>query len=253
MPVLLYYITDRRQFPGNEAERRRRLMAKIAEAARAGVDYIQLREKDLSAHELEHLAREAHALVRMTPLPRGRHHAALLLNARIDVALATGADGVHLPGADLSADEARAVWKTFSGNSKRETRNFLVAVSCHSVAAVRRADHEGADLVVFGPVFEKMAARARPGVGLAELRLACHDEPALDPRTGASYSRFMPVLAVGGITLENAAACLEAGAAGIAAIRLFQENDIAAVVRQLRGDSAPVPAAPSGPPPAATI
>ncbi|HYX70934.1 MAG TPA: thiamine phosphate synthase [Terriglobales bacterium] len=249
--MLLYYITDRRQFPGPEEERRRRLMAKIAEAARAGVDYIQLREKDLSAHELEHLAREAHALVRMTNPPRGRRHAALLVNARLDVALATGADGVHLPGDDLSADEARHVWKVFSGNSKRETRNFLVAVSCHSVAAVRRADHEGADLAVFGPVFEKVAARARPGVGLAELRQACHDEPALDPRTGASYSRFMPVLAVGGITLENAAACVEAGAAGIAAIRLFQENDIAAIVRQLRPNV--TPPAPPGPPPAATI
>jgi thiamine-phosphate pyrophosphorylase len=250
--VLLYYITDRRQFPGPEEERRRRLMAKIAEAARAGVDYIQLREKDLSARDLEQLAREAQALVRMTPPPLGRRRAALLINARVDVALATGADGVHLPAGDLSADEARGIWKAFAGNSKRETRNFLVAVSCHSVAAVRRADHEGADLAVFGPVFEKVAARARPGVGLAELRLACHDEPALDPRTGASYSRFMPVLAVGGVTLENAAACEEAGAAGIAAIRLFQESDIAAVARQLRGSTAPTPA-PSGTPPAATI
>ena len=249
--MLLYYITDRRQFLGPEAERRRRLMAKIAEAARAGVDYIQLREKDLSAHALEQLAREAHALVRMTTPPPGRRRAALLVNARMDVALAAAADGVHLPGDDLSAGEARNIWKRFSAHSPRETRDFLTAVSCHSVAAVRRADHEGADLAVFGPVFEKVTARARPGVGLAELRLACHDEPALDPRTGASYSRFMPVLAVGGITLENAAACQEAGAAGIAAIRLFQENDIGAIVRQLRPNA--TPPVPSGPPPAATI
>ncbi len=250
--MLLYYITDRRQFPGSEEERRRRLMAKIAEAARAGVDYIQLREKDLSARALEQLAREARTLVRMTPPPPGRRHAALLINARLDVALATGAAGVHLPADDLSADEARAVWKSFSGKSPREAKGFLVAVSCHSVAAVRRADQQGADFVVFGPVFEKVAARARPGVGLEELRRACHDEPALDPRTGASYSRFMPVLAVGGVTLENAASCLEAGAAGLAAIRLFQQNDIAAVVRRLRGEPAAAPA-PSGPPPAATI
>ena len=249
--MLLYYITDRRQFPGPEEERRRRLMAKIAEAARAGVDYIQLREKDLSARELEHLAREARALVRMTPPPLGRRPACLLVNARLDIALAAGLDGVHLPSEDLSPDEARGIWRAFSRNSKRETRNFLVAVSCHSVAAVRRADQQGADFVVFGPVFEKVAARARPGVGLPELRLACHDEPALDPRTAASYSRFMPVLAVGGVTPEKAAACLEAGAAGLAAIRLFQENDVAALVRQLRGSTAP--AAPSGPPPAATI
>lgn len=248
--MLLYYITERSRFPGNEEERRRRLMAKIAEAARAGVDYIQLREKDLSARDLEHLAREARALVRMTPPPLGRRPACLLVNSRLDVALAAGLDGVHLPAEDLSPDEARAIWKSFSKNSKRETRNFFVAVSCHSVAAVRRADQQGADMVVFGPVFEKVAARARPGVGLAELRQACHDEPALDPRTGASYSRFMPVLAVGGVTLENAAACVEAGAAGIAAIRLFQENDVASVVQQLRGSAAP---APSGPPPSATI
>ena len=99
---LLYYITDRSQFRGDERARRRDLLAKVAEGARAGVDYIQLREKDLSTRELEMLAREVVAIVREnSSLTR------LLINSRTDVALAAGADGVHLRADDVGPREAR--------------------------------------------------------------------------------------------------------------------------------------------------
>src|ERR1700686_3451351 len=101
---LLYYITDRSQFPGDEPARRRALLAKIAEAARAGVDYIQLREKDLSTRELETLAREVADLVREHS-PRAR----LRVNSGTDVALVTGAEGFHLRPDDAPPADARRI------------------------------------------------------------------------------------------------------------------------------------------------
>ena len=109
---LLYYITDRSQFPGDESARRRALLAKIAEAARARVDYIQLRERDLSARELEMLARDALSAVRnSTPLGTENRElrTRLLINSRTDVALAVGADGVHLRADDVAPHEVRRV------------------------------------------------------------------------------------------------------------------------------------------------
>ncbi len=215
--MLLYYITDRKQFPGPEPLRRELLLAKIAEAARAGVDYIQLREKDLPARELESLAREAVGIVRETG--NGKRETRLLINSRSDVALAAGADGVHLPSDDISASDARAIWSAaLARNSKLETRNCLIAVSCHTPDGVRLAEAQGADFAVFGPVFEKVGTSM--SVGLEALRAACLGH--------------MPVLAIGGVTLANARACVEAGAAGIAAIRLFQQNDITEIVGNLR-------------------
>jgi len=216
--LILCYITDRSQFPGPESARRRRLLAKIAEAARAGVDYIQLREKDLPTRELEELAREAmRVLLATRPSPLAPR---LLINSRADVALAAGAHGVHLRSDDISPREISALWARASRSAKRGTRNPLIGVSCHSVEEVARAASDGAraSFVLFGPVFEKQGART-PG-GLDRLRRACR--------------RRVPVLALGGVTLQNARACLDAGAAGIAAIRLFQQNDIARVVRGLR-------------------
>jgi thiamine-phosphate pyrophosphorylase len=214
--LLLYYITDRQQFPGPEPHRRELLLARIAEAARAGVDYIQLREKDLPARELESLAREA---VRRVGETRNRkRETRLLINSRSDVALAAGADGVHLPSDDIPASDARAVWSSaLARNVKSETRKVVIAVSCHTAEEVRLAEAQGADFAVFGPVFEKVGTPLSTGMDV--LRDAC-----LGP---------LPVLAIGGATLANARACVEAGAAGIAAIRLFQENDIASVVKKL--------------------
>jgi thiamine-phosphate pyrophosphorylase len=108
--------------------------------------------------------------------------------------------------------------------------HFLVAASCHTAEDVFRAASEGAGLAVFAPVFEKKDAplflkKATPAAGLAALREACRAK--------------VPVLALGGVTMQNAALCLEAGAAGIAAIRLFQKNKIEDVVRVLRAAGLP--------------
>ena len=107
---LLYYITDRTQFPGDEHARRRALLAKIAEAARTGVDYIQLREKDLSARELEDLARESVGMIRQVGAENRALRTRLLINSRTEVALAADADGVHLRSEDVSPLTVRSIW-----------------------------------------------------------------------------------------------------------------------------------------------
>jgi len=218
---LLYYITDRSQFRGDENSRRRALLGKISEASRAGVDYIQLREKDLTARELESLAAEA---VRVTheaarrATGDTRQATRLLINSRTDVALAVGADGVHLRSEDVSPAEVRRVWASSAVGATREKPR--VAVSCHTQSDVDRAQSQGADFAVFAPVFGKSRVPATPPTGLAALQEACRVK--------------IPVLALGGLTLQNAASCLEAGAAGVAGIRLFQDNKIEDLVRALR-------------------
>jgi thiamine-phosphate pyrophosphorylase len=213
---LLYYITERTQFRGDEAQRQRALLSKIADAARAGVDYIQLREKDLSGRQLETLTREAVALVREFS---GRTR--LLVNSRVDVALAAGADGVHLREEDVAPDDVRRVLGA-AANSGRPAQipdHFLIGVSRHCVTDVKRAESEGVDFAVFAPVFGKSSAPGTNPAGLVALEEACQAK--------------IPVIALGGITMKNAAACLSAGAAGVAGIRLFQENKIDDVVRAL--------------------
>ena len=217
---LLYYITDRTAFAADEPTRRKSLLKKIEGAARAGVDYIQLREKDLPTRELESLAREAVAILKKLRTENGELRTKLLINSRTDVALAVGADGVHLRADDISPQDVKAIWER-SGNAARVSgRSPLIGISCHSVAEVKQAEANGARLAVFAPVFEKKDAPESQPAGLSQLREACKAR--------------IPVLALGGVTLENAKLCLEAGAAGIAAIRLVQESEIGAMVAQLR-------------------
>ena len=210
----LYYITDRSAFPGDESSRQRRLLEKIREAARASVDYIQLRERDLSVRDLESLARESVRVIR-----EETQATALLMNSRTDVALAVQANGVHLRSDDISPQEVRTIWQWDAGALARETslQDPVIGVSCHSPAEVTQAAKNGATFAVFAPVFGK---QNMPPAGLAALAEVCEAS--------------IPVLALGGITLANAHSCLEAGASGIAAIRLFQENDIADIARRLR-------------------
>jgi thiamine-phosphate pyrophosphorylase len=223
--LLFYYITDRSQFPGDESARRAHLLAKIREAANAGVDYIQLREKDLSARQLENLAREAMRVLREAQTrnedrqPRTENReprTRLLINSRTDIALAVAADGVHLPAGDVIPAEVRRIAQRSAGALAR----VAISISFHSPEEVYQAQEAGADLALFAPVFEKRAVPNSKPAGLEILRQACQYK--------------IPVLALGGVTLNNTAACLQAGAAGIAAIRLFQENDVADVVRKLR-------------------
>lgn len=236
--MLLYYITDRAQFPGTEPKRRERLLNKIREAVSAGVDYVQLREKDLPARELESLAQQAAQTIRDSG-----SSTRLLINSRNDIALAAQAHGVHLTSNDISPADARKIWH------EAQPSEPIIAVSCHSesdviaaerafdrattdirvrgahadvdrVAAAVNARPASANFVVFGPVFEKRGATRMP-TGLDELQKMCQHR--------------IPVLALGGVTTENAHRCIEAGASGIAGIRLFQENDVVEVITKLRG------------------
>ena len=222
--MLIYYITDRTQFAGSEAERRSRLLRTIRQAAAAEVDFIQLREKDLCIRDLELLAREVLHLIRA----EGRSR--LLINHRTDVALAVGADGVHLTGADIAAADARAL-----ASRAHPGRQFLVAASCHSAQQVRIAEAHRADFAVLAPIFEKMNV---PGsaIGLEELHRAAQQNKEPNLRAEAGYvRRTFPVFALGGVDLERAPLCAAAGAAGIAGIRLFQQSpDLPALVRSLR-------------------
>ncbi|HWS17729.1 MAG TPA: thiamine phosphate synthase, partial [Candidatus Elarobacter sp.] len=192
-------------------EQERRLLEKIAECAAAELEYIQLREKDLEVRALEDLTMKAMAAV-------ARSRTRLLINSRTDVALACCAHGVHLPASDLAASEVRSILAR-AGRS-----DAVIGVSAHSASEVALAEAHGASFAVFGPVFEKSGSANREG--LEQLRQICHRREAAQPP--------MPVWALGGITLENAQQCAKAGAAGIAAIRLFQQGDVHAIVKKLR-------------------
>ena len=207
--MMLYYITDRNGFGGTESERHAALLRCITEAARAGIEFIQLREKDLSSTALELLAREALHVIRDNSADTK-----LLINTHADIARAVGADGVHLTADSPPAREVRAAWL---GQTRQHP---LIAVSVHDVANVRAAESQGADFVVLAPIFEKAPTRAN-GIGLKALRSACE-------------ASQIPVLALGGVNLINALSCLDARAAGVAGIRLFQQGDVAQTVTQLR-------------------
>ena len=186
---LYYYVTDRRQLRPQDFRARIRLLI------RWGIDFIQIREKDLTDRELFLLARDVVALARSTSCR-------VLINGRADVALAAGADGVHLPSSGLRADDLR-LWLP---------DGFVVGVSVHSESEAMRAWASGADYVLLGPVFAtpSKAGQGRP-MGLAVFREICRAIP-------------LPVLGLGGISTETVEAVLDAGAAGVAAIRLFQEG-----------------------------
>lgn len=213
--MLLYYITDRSQFTGDETARRSRLLRTVAEAARCGVDYIQLREKNLSTRDLEIVARAA---VQQMRTENQKPRTDFLINSRADVAIASGAGGVHLRSDDVSPFEVKKIWAQCGAPTF-----VTVCKSCHTRAEVARAAREGADFVVFGPVFEKQGNRP---AGLEALQDACQEK--------------IPVLALGGITLENAKSCIQAGAAGVAGVRLFQEHEMGGIVSALHRLESPV-------------
>jgi thiamine-phosphate pyrophosphorylase len=189
------YITNRHALPGAES-----LLDAIARNIADGVDWIQIREKDLSPRELLGLTHRAIALAR-------RHTniaAKIIVNGLVDVALAAGADGVHLPAGSIPPRRWREI------THGRAKSGFLIGTSCHSIDEVRCSEAEGADYVVFGPVFAPLSK----GSDLAPR--------GLESLAQAAQSVRIPVLALGGITAENAFGCVSAGAAGIAGISLFQ-------------------------------
>lgn len=159
-----------------------------ARAARDHVEMIQIRAKHLSARALAELVRSALANALQSKI---------LVNTRTDVALACGAQGVHLPADSMSPADIRRI----------APAGFLIGVSCHKIEELTAAEREGADFAVYGPVFPSVTKALTP-IGLDAFQEA------------VSKVRF-PVYALGGVTRENAGACMEAGAAGIAGISLF--------------------------------
>lgn len=215
---ILCYVTDRRSLPlAPQSADLSALTQKIAALARAGVDWVQIREKDLSARQLTALMQET---ARCLPAQPGKDPGTtrILINDRVDVALTQGAAGVHLGENCLAVDEVKRLVE-----SRVSTRDFLLGVSCHSLEGAKSAAAGGAHYIFFGPVFAtpSKAAFGEPQ-GVKRLAEVCRSVP-------------IPVLAIGGITLKNAATCFTAGASGIAAIRLFQDApDPAATVEALR-------------------
>ena len=200
-PVLCY-VTDRKALGTSALAQAVR--GTIATAVAAGVDWVQIREKDLPARELLELVRAAVAVADQSPRAS---QACVIVNDRLDVALAAGAAGVHLGAESLPAREV--VRWCRSGNAPPQ---FLIGVSCHSVEQAREAESAGASYIFFGPVFETPAKRAfGPPQGIPALSSVCR-------------AVKLPVIAIGGVDGSNGAECIRAGAAGIAAIRLFQEQ-----------------------------
>ena len=177
--MIRYYVTDRRQ--GD-------VLASAGRAIRDGVEMIQVREKDLSGRELFDL------VCRIRDVAAGTK-TRVLVNDRLDIALAAKLDGVHLPSNGLPAHSVRPFVE-------------LLGVSTHNIQEALDGEKAHADFIVFGPVFDSPGKTA---VGLEALR-------------EITAAVRIPVLAIGGMTWTNAQEVLEANAAGIAGIRLFQER-----------------------------
>lgn len=186
---LLYYITDRKQLAEHS------LLSYIRRAVSRGVDFIQIREKDLADRELFELARRAVSIAEGT-------RCRILVNGRADIALAAGAHGVHLPSAGLRVTDLKT-WLP---------RGFLVGVSAHSLPDATRASAAGADYVLLGPVFPTESKLGYgPPLGLDYLRRVCARVP-------------LPVFGLGGISIDRIDTVVETGAAGVAGITLFQKQ-----------------------------
>lgn len=216
--LLLCYVTDRHSLSATEPrEAQETLLLKIGAAAAAGVDWIQIREKDLSGRGCSFLARKALQRAAISPASNGAP-TRILVNDRLDVALSERAGGVHLGENSLPLREAKRL-----ANAQAQSQDFLIGVSCHSLEAARPAASDGADYLFFGPVFATPSKTAFGAPqGLEQLAEVCR-------------AVSIPVLAIGGITLANASDCLAAGASGMAAIRLFQDApDMSSVVQSLR-------------------
>jgi thiamine-phosphate pyrophosphorylase len=212
--MLRYAITSRALYPGDEPEKQAALLRQASRWAAEGIDIIQLREKDLPAADIAALAREILRAIstKNSAIRTKNSPAKLLINSRPDIALATGARGVHLTAApgELTPPQVRSLYASANLSAP------IITVSCHTLEDVRRARDNHTNAILFAPVFEKTFVdpdhETMPGLGLDRLRAACR---AASP---------IPVYALGGVTLENAPACLAAGAAGIAGIRLFHDG-----------------------------
>ncbi len=194
----LCLITDRKLVPGGD------LVAAVEAALRGGARLIQLREKDLLGGALLRLAESVKELTE-------KHKARLLINDRVDVAAAVGADGAHLGSRGIPIREARAMLG----------KKALIGYSAHTVEEALMASRLGADFITLSPVFPTRKEFRGPLLGLDGLQRACGQLP-------------MPVFALGGINSKNAGGALETGAKGVALISfVFADNDPEARTREI--------------------
>jgi thiamine-phosphate pyrophosphorylase len=204
------------------ADAHRLLFESVERAAAAGVDWIQLREKDFSGKDWQDLVGQS-----LKRISRTGSRCRIFVNDRLDVALACGAGGVHLSENGIPVSEVCRLRDEFF-SSRGEKPDFLVGVSCHSLGASLGAARAGADYIYFSPIFSTPSkANYGPPQGLDRLADICRTVP-------------IPVIAIGGISVENAANCIHAGAVGVAGIRLFQESpELAKIVRGLHRRESP--------------
>jgi thiamine-phosphate pyrophosphorylase len=195
----LMLVTDRRRST-------RPITETVRMALAGGVDAVQLRERDMSARALYDLALKLRAITREAG-------AALIVNQRLDVALAVGADGVHLGWRSLNPADVR----------KLAGEKFLIGISCHDGPQIHSAEETPANYALLGPVFHTPSKE-----GLVYTI-------GLRPLKNLVSAAKIPILAVGGITPENAAQVMQTGVAGLAAISaLIDPEDPAAVARAFR-------------------
>lgn len=207
---ILCYVTDRKTLSSStDQDVAIVLLNTIAAVAAAGADWIQIREKDLSGKACSALVSEALRCCSRSAV-EGKASTRIIVNDRLDVALAEQAGGLHLGETSVPLANAKQFVLQAQCEGKL-SRDFLIGVSCHSLDAAQSAAADGADYLFFGPIFST-PSKARHGApqGLDRLAQVC-------------ASVRIPVLAIGGVTSANVASCLACGAAGIAAIRLFQD------------------------------
>lgn len=197
-------ITDRTLFPGDELQRQASLVRQALRWARRGIEIIQLREKDLPPEELCRLATSI-----LVALASESSSTRLLINGPAEVAIRARAHGVHLPTTAPATPED--VCRAYA---EAGLPNPTVTLSCHTLPEVRHALLHHPDAILFAPVFGKVVAGrlVTPAIGLEALRAACE------------IASPTPIYALGGITKENTPQCLDAGAQGIAGIRLFFDS-----------------------------
>lgn len=200
----LFLITDRTQTLG------RPLLDVVKTAIEGGVRLIQLREKELSGRELFDLAKEMRELT-------DRYGAKLLINDRVDIALAVGADGVHLGRRSVSVQDARRAFETSS-----LIPHPSVGVSTHSLEEALQAQSDGADFITFGPVY-------------LTLSKAAYGEPlGIDKLREVTKAVGIPIYALGGVKKGNIGEVLKAGAYGVAMISaIMSANDVKKAVEEL--------------------
>ena len=196
-------ITDRTIFPGDDDDRIAALVRQAILWSQEGIEIIQLREKDLPASDIADIARQI-----LKAVDPGR--SILLINSSVEAAIASGAHGVHV-SSHHGAISQLEVRRRFAAAGLPDP---IITVSCHSLSEIQRASVDTPDAIIFAPVFGKVVAgkTVTPAAGLKSLRDACQ---AAAP---------IPVLALGGVTLGRAQMCLDAGAAGVAGIRIFHTD-----------------------------